>query len=1153
MMDKKTYIAFDQYQRYQTIFNIIDFFRKNDPKRVFSILEIGSNEHKDLKLFLPTDNITFTDLYLTDAMKQDADFQQADGTNLQYLNDSFDFVIATDVLEHIPEKQRSDFCNELGRVAKLASVICFPYQSTENQDAEERLNAYYKGLYSEDFIWLKEHKECGLPKLEDIDAIYSEMNHSYLRFFHGNLAIWEKMWYCHFNTCGMAASMEYRHMIDHYYNLNIYNTDIAEPCYRAFYVYLKSSVKSLSEYIDNMWKPQNEKSNMLNFLLNTHLHMVEQNEIAHKALNTGSKAATVYWAEEGQVFQESRKYQYLYSSIENDIRMQIQLKDKVYALRFDPIESPCVVEDLHVYSDQGVLQTIPENAVLFHGKYIFLNCDPKFEIVIDGKQIANLDIRAHVTPLFYPEQEELLSMVFHEKDKMEEQQKQLLEQMQNEKERYEDMLLQNKAFYEEEIAQIQQAHEKIISETKKNYQNTLDEYMISHKQEIEKSKKEYEEVVAKRAELQSSLDHYILHYNAAISQREELKKQLSEIRFAYDTISNAFFWKITSPARHLTDGIKRILHHFRFTSLICKGLRCLHQNGFRYTWKKTRNKWQNRKEAKKGLQMQVLSEAELQRQRETEFQNKIKFSILTPLYNTPEKFLKEMIESVQAQTYFDWELCLADGSDSKHSEVGKIVSSYAKHDKRIKYKKLEQNKGISENTNACIDLATGDYIVLLDHDDLLSPNALYEVMCEIQKSGADFIYSDEATFSETVSNIITPHYKPGYSPDTLRVVNYICHITVVSRELLNRTGKFNSKYDGSQDHDFVIRATDNAKLVKRIPKFLYFWRYHTGSTSADISTKSYAIEAAFNLLKEDAQRRGMTAKVESLPICPTMYRIRYEIMSEPKVSILIPTKDAFEYISTCINSILENTTYRNYEIIIIDTGTSTEEVFSYYKALSNYSNIKVLYYDKPFNYSDVNNFGANYATGEQIVLLNNDTKIITPDWIQEMLMYAQREDVGAVGAKLYYEDNTIQHAGVGIGIFGLAGHFFNGCARNDVGYMGRLYWVQNLSAVTGACVMIPKKVWDEVHGLDNWFDIAFSDIDLCMRIRRAGYLVVWTPFAELYHFESKTLGYMTTPEKQERFQADMGRFKERFAKELSDGDPYYNPNLTLERTDYTLK
>ncbi|OUP70243.1 hypothetical protein B5F10_07170 [Anaerotruncus colihominis] len=1142
-MNKKTYIAFDQYQRYQTIVNIISFYHQKNPNKVFSILEIGSNEHKDLGLFLPQDKIVFTDLILTDSMKQDPEFQQADGTNLLYGDNSFDFVVAADVFEHIPEEKRSSFCCEIKRVSKIASVICFPYQTTENMDAEERLNAYYKGLYGSDFIWLKEHRVCGLPRLEDVDAIYDNLQVPYFKFFHGNLKIWEKMWYCHFNTCAANTTEEYRHTIDHYYNTKIYNADIIPPCYRAFYISTSEKFEELQKWLNGQWNLDTIDEDILNLILSSHQYMVEQYNVNHKDSIGKSTMATLYWAREGENYQESKKYQWSYNISEHDFRILIEkLPDSVTSLRFDPMESTCVVEDLHVYSNQGVLQVVPENAIQYEGKYVFLDHDPRIQIILDGKQVTTLDLRAHVTPLDYPEQEELLAKLFRDKEQATEAQQKLREQMEEWQTQHKIEMEEWQTQHKIEMEKEEELHQIELKAQETKYQNMLDTQA-----------KEQDELLSKQKEIQASLDHYYTHYHAAIEQREDLKRQLALAQHNYNMISNAFFWKITKPARIMLDLIKKPFHNSCLFSLIGKGLHSLKKNGIRYTWRKVISKWNYWRDAKKSVQIQILSEEELQNQRKTVFEKKILFSILTPLYNTPEQFLREMIESVQAQTYPNWELCLADGSDAEHNEVYKTVLSYAKRDKRIKYQKLQENRGISENTNVCIHISTGDYIAFLDHDDILSPNALFEVMCEIERSNADFIYSDEATFSGTIDNIITPHYKPGYAPDTLRVVNYICHFTVVSRGLLNRTGLLCSKYDGSQDHDFVIRATDNAKLVKRIPKFLYFWRYHSNSTSADISTKSYAIKAAYELIHEDALRHGLSATVESLPICPTMYRIKYELTSNPKVSILIPTKDAFDYITVCVNSILELTTYQNYEIIIIDTGSTVNEVFDYYESLQKDSNIQVLTYDQPFNYADVNNFGVKYASGDQIILLNNDTKVITPDWIQEMLMYAQRDDVGAVGAKLYYSDDTIQHAGVGIGIFGLAGHYFNGFPRNDVGYMGRLYWVQNLSAVTGACVMIPRKVWDKVHGLDNYFDIAFSDIDICMRIRRAGYLVVWTPFAELYHFESKTLGYMTTPEKQERFQKDVARFQERFAAELAEGDPYYNPNLTLERTDYTLK
>lgn len=532
------------------------------------------------------------------------------------------------------------------------------------------------------------------------------------------------------------------------------------------------------------------------------------------------------------------------------------------------------------------------------------------------------------------------------------------------------------------------------------------------------------------------------------------------------------------------------------------------------------------------------------------------FSIIVPLYNTPPKFLKEMIRSVLNQVYQKWELCLADGSDQGHRNVEKICRSFAQKDPRIKYKKLEKNLGISGNTNACLDMATGDYIGLFDHDDLLHPAALYKIMCAIAETGADFLYTDELTFAHRVSNIIVPHFKPDFAPDNLRANNYICHFSVFSKEVLEKAGRFSKNYDGSQDHDFILRATEKAKKVVHIPEILYFWRSHPNSVAENIDAKTYAIDAGKRAVADHIFRMGMSAVVESSVAFPTIYRIKYALKDKPLVSILIPNKNHYEDISRCVQSILNETTYDNFEVIIIDNGSTDEEVLEYYNSLCREdARVMVTYWDHPFNFSAINNYGAQFASGEQLILLNSDTQIISPNWIDELLMYAQRSDVGAVGAKLYYPDNTIQHAGIvlGLGVHGIAGHVFYKAPKEDVGYMGRLYYAQNYSAVTAACVMIPRHVWQKVGGLDESFAVAFNDVDLCMRIRKAGYLIVWTPYAELYHYESKSRGLEDTPEKQQRFAGEVQRFQTRWRKELDAGDPYYNPNLTLDRSDFSLR
>lgn len=591
----------------------------------------------------------------------------------------------------------------------------------------------------------------------------------------------------------------------------------------------------------------------------------------------------------------------------------------------------------------------------------------------------------------------------------------------------------------------------------------------------------------------------------------------------------------------------------RYAYLLAKGLKSLLKDGISATWRKVKRK------VKKTIQNWILvnkplyTKAELNQQKKVVFPKNIKFSILVPLYNTPEKFLREMIQSVLDQTYANWELCLADGSDVEHANVRLICESYAERDPRILYKKLEKNMGISGNTNACIDMATGDFISLFDHDDLLHPAALFANMKAICEQGADFIYTDENTFHDIPSDAFCPHFKPDYAPDTLRANNYICHFTSFKKSLLDQVGKFRPECDGSQDFDMMLRLTEKATKIVHIPQILYYWRAHKGSVAESVAAKPYVVEAAKRAIRDHLQRVGLKGEVLD-SVVPSMYRLRYEIEGTPMVSILIPNYEHKKELETCLNSVFEKTTYKNYEVIVIENNSKSHEIFLHYQEIQKkWSNLKVVTWDGKFNFSAINNFGAKFASGKHLLLLNNDTEVISPDWIQEMLMYSQRKDVGAVGAKLYYPDNTIQHAGIGIGLLGLAGHLHRNFDRNHPGYMGRLIYAQDLSGVTAACVMIRRDVWDEIDGLDETFEVAFNDVDMCMRIRKAGYLIVWTPFAELYHYESKSRGAEDTPEKQRRFEGEVHLFQARWGKELAAGDPYYNPNLTLDREDFSLK
>ena len=629
-----------------------------------------------------------------------------------------------------------------------------------------------------------------------------------------------------------------------------------------------------------------------------------------------------------------------------------------------------------------------------------------------------------------------------------------------------------------------------------------------------------------------------------LSKIEESEKEIEELRFKLDRIKNSFAWKLSIPLR-------KALHFYEKTRD-----RLTRYGSIPGLMRKVRSKLQERKNMKRHGTASFPTPEEAKKQRETVFENKVKFSILVPLYNTPEKFLTDMLDSVKYQTYENWELCLADGSDHEHAYVGEICKKYAKEDERIVYHVLDHNYGISGNTNECLKLATGDYIGLFDHDDILHPATLFEYTKAINETGADYIYCDEITFEgDSIDHMIVLHFKPDFAIDNLRGNNYICHFSAFSRELLDETGLFRSEYDGSQDHDMILRLTTKAEKVCHVPKALYYWRSHKASVAQDINAKTYAIDAAKRAVHDHIQAvYGMDAKVESTRAFPTIFRIRYPILEKPLISIVIPNKDHMEDLSRCVESIVNKSTYPNYEIIVVENNSETKEIFDYYKALEHNERIRIVKYEGDFNYSRINNFGVSFAHGKYVLLLINDMKIITREWMEELLMYAQRPDVAAVGGKLYYADNSIQHAGIviGLGAHRAAGHTHYKDDKMHLGYMGRLCYAQDVTAVTGACLLVEKDQYDEVGGLDETFSVAFNDVDFCLKLRKAGYLNVFTPFCELFHYESKTRG-MEEGEKLKRFQNEVALFREKWKAELEAGDPYFNPNFSLDYSDYTIK
>ncbi len=654
--------------------------------------------------------------------------------------------------------------------------------------------------------------------------------------------------------------------------------------------------------------------------------------------------------------------------------------------------------------------------------------------------------------------------------------------------------------------------------------------------------------------IQNLLDYYKESYESEKKKSAMLAGKLSDeksraddLEFKLARIKNNPVWKMSKPFR--------VTMHF----IIRTKDRIIRLGNPKGVLRKIKSKMIEKKAMKKHGRASFPDETQRREQESMEFEKKIRISILVPLYNTPKNFLTEMIDSVKAQTYQNWELCLADGSDDSHTYVGELCQQYIEKDDRILYKKLEKNEGISGNTNRCYEMATGDYIGLFDHDDILHPSALYEYMKVICDQDADYIYCDEATFRDgDIDKMITLHFKSDYAIDTLRANNYICHFSVFKRTLLEGTELFRTQFDGSQDHDMILRLTSAARKVVHVQKLLYYWRSHKGSVASDISAKTYAIEAARGAVADHLTRAGFKDfEIISTRAFETIFRIKYQLLSTPMVSVVIANKDHESDLRRCVSSILEKSTYDNYEIIIVENNSVTDEIFSYYSQIEKLPNVKVVTYqsDAGFNYSSINNYGVRVALGEYVILLNNDTQVITPSWIEELLMYAQRDDVGAVGAKLYYEDRTIQHAGIviGLGAHRTAGHTHYKVNYENVGYMGKLCYAQDVTAVTGACMMVRKSIYDEAGGLSEEFAVALNDVDFCLRLRKQGYLNIFNPYCELYHFESQSRGLDVDEKKAARYESECEVFRTKWKMELEKGDPYYNPNFSLDHSDYSLQ
>ena len=654
-----------------------------------------------------------------------------------------------------------------------------------------------------------------------------------------------------------------------------------------------------------------------------------------------------------------------------------------------------------------------------------------------------------------------------------------------------------------------------------------------------------------RAE-QSCRDYQKLtdHQRSELSAAHQHEQQLEE---ALGSVTRSHCWRATWPLRYLISKLRQLCRAFPLLALLAK----LRQEGLSgLKQRRADRKYYAEHFPGQTFRADRLAPVDLLvRQSKNQPAGPL-ISIVVPLYNTPLGFLAELLDSVVNQTYRNWELVLVDAGQDE--TVGRAVAERMAQDSRIRYQKLPKNEGIAGNTNAGFALAKGEYIALLDHDDILHPSALWYAAQAIAEQGADFVYTDEVTFEGTVEHTTLYHLKPDFMLDNLRANNYICHLSVFRTALLQAAGGGErSEYNGSQDYDLYLRLTEKAEKIVHIPHVLYYWRASPTSVAGGIEAKLYCIESAIKALYAHYARVGVAVEeVSSIPDTPGFYKTDYVIEKPGKVSILIPSCDHAKDLRTCVESIVAKTTYPDYEIIVIENNSKEEETFRTYQLLEKRHPglFRVVRWEGAgFNYSALNNFGEKFATGDYLLLLNNDTEVITPRWLEEMVMFAQQERIGCVGAKLLYPDDTIQHAGLGFGHLSLAAHMHKNFPVANPGYMGRLVYAHDVYGVTGACLMVRREVYEAVGGLDESFAVAFNDVDFCVRVRKAGYQNLFTPFAILYHYESKSRGLDTAPEKRARFVSEVTRFQTRWKEELAAGDPCLNPNFDIDRDDFRIK
>ncbi|MBU0667858.1 glycosyltransferase [Patescibacteria group bacterium] len=1057
------------------------------------VLDVGGYMGR-LELFLP-EGTAFTILdQLPRPEGETAAYIQADAQKIPFSDKSFDVVIASDMLEHVDKPFRAPIIREMLRVSKNHVIIGVPCHSDLLEKAESAVMDQYKILTGRDHPFLSEHGTYGLPEESKIEEILRKEGVNYALVKEGNLMNWYIQ--------QLYAVVQYREdLADKKYEFfRFFNDNLGElgntraPTYRSIFVIAKSGPIPQQEIIQelqqrNMWKPARFMEALQKAFNDLRLVIGEKEGDAERLAHARAELEKLQIEFEEEKVSHSRTHQLLRDS-EGRAREQNERLEKAR-------------ETLGTYRE-----AVQEARTFLQEKE---------KTIVFLKNILE-------------EKDEKISVL----EKWSEETRGEMQLMKVEAERREKFIL------------------------------LLNEKIEEGNREVDKLKKHIHRGEEAMAERDTQLRETGSRADTLETELEKHRASLLEIYgsrawkviMAYSRVKTVFW---TRPLKLIKKGYEIFVHlgpAVFWRRLIGKIARSAKRGGVEGDWaggmepynkyiENERMAWSSRGKIAKEIR---------------EFEYKPVISIVMPVYNVEERWLRKAIESVRGQWYGRWELCICDDA-STDSHIKPVLGEYAVKDSRVKVVYRDKNGGIVKATNAALKQAQGAYVGFLDNDDELAPQALYEVINALQEAKYDLVYSDEDKLDmegklEAEGIRCEPFFKPDWSPDLLLSHNYICHFAVYRRKILNELGGLREGFDGSQDYDLLLRFTEKAGRIKHIAKILYHWRKIPGSAAARTEAKPYAFDAAKKALADAVRRRGIKADITDGQ-WKGSYRIKRKIDGEPLVSIIIPFKDKIEVLKPCLDSILTKTTWKNYEILLVNNRSELLKTAEYLEELSardeagaqndTRPRIHILSYDKQFNFAEINNFAAERAAGQYLILLNNDTEVITPDWIENMLEHAQRPEVGAVGAKLLFPGNKIQHAGVLIGIGGIANHAFLKQEAFENGYFGQANVIKNYSAVTGACMMVSKNLYEKMGGLDNEnLGVAFNDVDFCLRLREKNYLVVYTPYAQLYHHESMTRGYEVEIREVKYMQQKHGSLIKR-------GDPYYNQNLSRERFDFSLR